>query len=607
MCIRDSLGTTNSCVAVMEGGEAKVIVNAEGMRTTPSVVSFKNGDIAVGESARRQAATNLDTVFSIKRHMGTDYKVHIKSTNKDYTPQEISAMILQNLKATAEAYLGEKVTEAVITVPAYFNDAERQATKDAGKIAGLEVKRIINEPTAAALAYGIDKKSDKEQKVLVYDLGGGTFDVSILELADGTYEVLSTAGNNRLGGDDFDNRVVDYMVKEFKRTNGIDLSTNKSAMFRLKLEAEKAKKDLSGITTTDINIPFIAMDSEGSPVHFDMTLTRSKFEELIRDLVDSTTKSVRQALKDAGITTSDINQVLLVGGSTRIPCVQELVRKELGKEPNRSINPDEVVAMGAAIQGGVLAGDVKDVLLLDVTPLSLGIETLGGVSTVLIPRNTTIPTSKSQVFSTAADNQPAVDIHVLQGERSMAADNKTLGRFQLSGIPLAPRGVPQIEVKFDIDANGIVHVSAKDLGTGKVQTITISGGSGLSEDEIDRMVKEAEANAASDKAKKEEADLRNECEQIIFAAKKSVDDLGTEVTDEEKTNIENATKELQEALSKDNLEDIKAKKEALEKAAQSVAMKAYQKAQEQASKSQDGNNNQNSDGTVDATYEETDK
>ena len=601
------LGTTNSCVAVMEGGEAKVIVNAEGMRTTPSVVSFKNGDIAVGESARRQAATNLDTVFSIKRHMGTDYKVHIKSTNKDYTPQEISAMILQNLKATAEAYLGEKVTEAVITVPAYFNDAERQATKDAGNIAGLEVKRIINEPTAAALAYGIDKKSDKEQKVLVYDLGGGTFDVSILELADGTYEVLSTAGNNRLGGDDFDNRVVDYMVKEFKRTNGIDLSTNKSAMFRLKLEAEKAKKDLSGITTTDINIPFIAMDSEGSPVHFDMTLTRSKFEELIRDLVDSTTKSVRQALKDAGITTSDINQVLLVGGSTRIPCVQELVRKELGKEPNRSINPDEVVAMGAAIQGGVLAGDVKDVLLLDVTPLSLGIETLGGVSTVLIPRNTTIPTSKSQVFSTAADNQPAVDIHVLQGERSMAADNKTLGRFQLSGIPLAPRGVPQIEVKFDIDANGIVHVSAKDLGTGKVQTITISGGSGLSEDEIDRMVKEAEANAASDKAKKEEADLRNECEQIIFAAKKSVDDLGTEVTDEEKTNIENATKELQEALSKDNLEDIKAKKEALEKAAQSVAMKAYQKAQEQASKSQDGNNNQNSDGTVDATYEETDK
>ena len=592
------LGTTNSCVAVMEGGESKVIVNAEGLRTTPSVVAFKNGDIAVGESARRQAATNLDTVFSIKRHMGTDYKVHIKSTNKDYTPQEISAMILQNLKATAEAYLGEKVTEAVITVPAYFNDAERQATKDAGKIAGLDVKRIINEPTAAALAYGVDKDQTKEQKVLVYDLGGGTFDVSILELADGTYEVLATAGNNRLGGDDFDNRIVKHMIQEFKNSNGIDLSTNKNAMFRLKLEAEKAKKDLSGITTTDINIPFIAMDSDGTPVHFEMTLTRSKFEELIRDLVESTTKSVRQALKDAGVTTSDIDQVLLVGGSTRIPCVQELVKRELGKEPNRSINPDEVVAMGAAIQGGVLAGDVKDVLLLDVTPLSLGIETLGGVSTVLIPRNTTIPTSKSQVFSTAADNQPAVDIHVLQGERSMAADNKTLGRFQLGGIPLAPRGVPQIEVKFDIDANGIVHVSAKDLGTGKVQTITISGGSGLSDEEIDRMVKEAEENAASDKAKREEADLKNECEQLIFAAKKSVEDLGEEVTAEEKENIEKASAELRTALDNNNVEEIKAKKSALEQAAQGVAAKVYQKAQQQNGASQ------NEDGTVDASYEE---
>ena len=595
------LGTTNSCVSVIEGGEATVIVNKDGMRTTPSVVAFRNGEIIVGETARRQAATNLDTVFSVKRHMGSDYKVHIKSTNKDYTPQEISAMILQNLKATAEAYLGHPVTEAVITVPAYFNDAQRQATKDAGKIAGLDVKRIINEPTAAALAYGIDKDQSKEQTVLVYDLGGGTFDVSILSLADGTYEVLSTAGNNKLGGDDFDNRLVNYLINEFKKTNGIDLSNDKSAMFRLKLAAEEAKKTLSNVTTANVNIPFITM-TNGMPVHFDVTVSRATFESLIKDLVDSTCVAVRDALKQAKITARDLDQVLLVGGSTRVPCVQELVRRELGKEPNRSINPDEVVAMGAAIQAGVLAGDVNDVLLLDVTPLSLGIETLGGVSTVIIPRNTTIPTTKSQVFSTAADNQPAVDIHVVQGERSMAADNKTLGRFQLSGIPLVSRGVPQIEVKFDIDANGIVHVSAKDLGTGKVQTITITGNSSLSDEEIDRMVKEAEANADADKAKKEEADLRNECSQYIFQIQSSIKDLGGDVTEQEKQDVEAAIKELEEALQGNDLELIRNKKDALLTAAQGVATKAYQKAQGAGNPTDSGS--QNDDGTINADFED---
>ena len=597
------LGTTNSCVAIYEGGEAKVIANPEGERTTPSVVAFKNGEIIVGGAAKRQMITNKDTIYSIKRLMGTDKKV--EANGKKYTPQEISAMILGDLKKTAEAYLGEKVSKAVITVPAYFNDAQRQATKDAGKIAGLEVERIINEPTAAALAYGLDKQ-EENQTVLVYDLGGGTFDVSILELGDGVFEVKSTSGNNELGGDDFDKRIMDYLVEQFKKENKIDLSKDKMAMQRIKDAAEKAKKDLSGVTTTQISLPFLSQGEDG-PLHLEMSLTRAKFEELCHDLFESTLEPVRKALKDAKLTKNDIDKVILVGGSTRIPKVQELIKNEIGKEPSKGVNPDEVVAMGAAIQGGVLTGDVNDIVLLDVTPLSLGIETLGGVCTVLIPRNTTIPTSKSEIFSTAADNQPAVDIHILQGERSMANDNKTLGRFQLTGIPAAPRGVPQIQVTFDIDANGIVNVKAKDLGTNKEQAITITASTNLTDDEIDKMVKEAEANRDADNKRKEEADLKNEAEQLIFMTEKSIKDLGDKIESKDKEKAEAEIKDLKEALEKNDIEDIKAKKDKLNETAMAFATKVYEeaakKANEENKDNQDNTDDKKSD-VQDAEFEE---
>ncbi len=597
------LGTTNSCVSVMEGGEAKVIPNPEGNRTTPSVVSFKNGERQVGEVAKRQAVTNPNTIMSVKRHMGTSYKVEVEG--KEYSPQEISAIILQNLKATAEAYLGETVTKAVITVPAYFNDAERQATKDAGKIAGLEVERIINEPTAAALAYGLDK-TDEDQTILVYDLGGGTFDVSILELGDGVFEVKATAGDNKLGGDDFDQVIIDYLVDEFRKDNGIDLSKDKMAVQRLKDAAEKAKKDLSGVTSTQISLPFITA-GEAGPLHLEVTLSRAKFEEISSHLVERTMGPVRQALSDAGLSTSEIDKVILVGGSTRIPAVQEAIKKSTGKEPHKGVNPDEVVAMGAAIQGGVITGDVKDVVLLDVTPLSLGIETMGGVFTKLIDRNTTIPTSKSQVFSTAADNQTAVDIHVLQGERPMANDNKTLGRFQLSDIPPAPSGIPQVEVSFDIDKNGIVNVRAKDLGTNKEQTITIKSSTGLSDEEIEKMVKEAELNAEADQKRKEEVELRNEADQLVFTTEKTVKDLEGKVDEAEVQKANEAKDELKAAIEKNDLDEIRTKKDALQEIVQNLSVKLYEEAAKQAQAAGgaegDGSNDKD-DNVVDAEFEE---